>query len=49
MGICAQYVDGEVDYKKLRSAGVDFDTGSAVLQKHREVLAKWPDYVPRWY
>jgi hypothetical protein len=48
MGICAQYVDEVVDYKKLSSAEIDFDTGSEVLNKYRDVLAKWPEYVPRW-
>jgi len=43
------WVDGEVEHKKLSSDGVDFDTRSPVLEKYREELSKWPEYVPRWY
>jgi ectoine hydroxylase-related dioxygenase (phytanoyl-CoA dioxygenase family) len=49
LGFHADYVDGEVDYKKLRSSEVDFDSGSQVLAKYKNVLGRWPDYVPRWY
>ena len=45
----ADWVDGEVDHKKLSSAGVDFDTKSRVLERYREELASWPGYVPRYY
>ncbi len=45
----AEYVDGEVDYKKLKSAGVDFDSKSKVLEKYRGELSRWPTYTPRWY
>jgi ectoine hydroxylase-related dioxygenase (phytanoyl-CoA dioxygenase family) len=45
----AEYVDGEVDHKKLSSTGVDFDTKSPALLKFRDELSRWPDYVPRWY
>ena len=45
----AEYVEGEVDHKKLSSTGVDFDTKSPALNKWREELSRWPDYAPRWY
>jgi len=49
MQIAAEWVDGKVDYKKLNSSTVDFDTGSEALQKYRDELSRWPEYVPRWY
>lgn len=45
----AEWIDGEVDHKKISSVGVDFDTGSEVLEKYRFELSRWPDYAPRWY
>jgi ectoine hydroxylase-related dioxygenase (phytanoyl-CoA dioxygenase family) len=45
----AEYVEGEVDHKKLSSMGVDFDTKSPVLNKYRDELSRWPEYTPRWY
>lgn len=45
----AEYVDGEVDHKKLKSAGVDFGSKSLVLEKYRADLSRWPTYTPRWY
>lgn len=45
----AEYVNGQVDHKKLSSAGVDFDTKSEALHRFREELMRWPDYTPRWY
>ena len=47
--ISAEYVDGEVDHKKLSSLGVDFDTKSPALLKYKKELSSWPEYVPRWY
>ncbi|KEF57167.1 uncharacterized protein A1O9_07357 [Exophiala aquamarina CBS 119918] len=44
-----EYVNGEVDHKKLKSAGVDFGSKSKVLEKYREDLSRWPSYTPRWY
>ncbi|KAK5956058.1 hypothetical protein OHC33_002631 [Knufia fluminis] len=45
----AEWVEGEVDHKKLSSADVDFSSGSRALRKHEAELSRWPDYVPRWY
>jgi len=45
----AEYVDGEVDHKKLKGAGVDFGSNSKVLEKYNEELSRWPSYTPRWY
>ena len=45
----AEWVDGEVDHKKISSEGVDFDTKSGALERYREELAFWPSYVPRHY
>ncbi|KAK5094470.1 hypothetical protein LTR70_004094 [Exophiala xenobiotica] len=45
----AEWVEGEVDHKKLSSANVDFGSASRALTKHETELSKWPDYVPRWY
>ena len=45
----AEFVDGEVDYKKLNSEGVDFDTKSPALLKFTQELSRLPDYAPRWY
>lgn len=45
----AEYVDGEVDHKKLKSEGVDFGSKSLVLEKYRADLSRWPAYTPRWY
>ncbi|ETN46582.1 uncharacterized protein HMPREF1541_00767 [Cyphellophora europaea CBS 101466] len=45
----AEYVQGEVDHKTLRSEGVDFDTKSEALNRFRDELSRWPDYTPRWY
>ena len=38
----AEWVEGEVDHKKLSSNGVDFDTKSQVLEKYRQELARGP-------
>ncbi|OCT52245.1 phytanoyl-CoA dioxygenase family protein [Cladophialophora carrionii] len=45
----AEWIEGEVNHKKLRSAGVDFDTKSAVLERYKPELSVWPEYRPRWY
>ena len=45
----AEWIDGEVDHKKLSSADVDFGSASRALAKHESELSRWPDYVPRWY
>jgi ectoine hydroxylase-related dioxygenase (phytanoyl-CoA dioxygenase family) len=45
----AEYVEGQVDHKKLSSTGVDFDTKSEVLNRFRKELGTLPDYRPRWY
>ena len=34
-----EWVEGEVDHKKLSSNGVDFDTKSLVLEGYRQELA----------
>lgn len=44
----AEWVEGEVDHKKLSSAEVDFSSGGKVLQKYQADLSTWPSYVPRW-
>jgi Phytanoyl-CoA dioxygenase (PhyH) len=44
-----EWVDGEVDHKKLSSKNVDFGTGSSILKHYETELSRWPDYVPRWY
>lgn len=49
LAIDAEYVDGEVDHKKLSSSGVDFGSKSAVLERYRDELSRWPEYTPRWY
>ena len=49
MGFNAQWVEGDVDHRKLTSANVDFDSKSPVVEKFRQELSKWPDYWPRWY
>ncbi|KAJ9607603.1 hypothetical protein H2200_007681 [Cladophialophora chaetospira] len=45
----AEWIEGEVDYKKLSSGGVDFDSHSGVVDKFRGELSRWPEYWPRWY
>lgn len=45
----AEYIDEEVDHKKLSSTGVDFDTRSPSLLKYKKELSGWPEYAPRWY
>jgi ectoine hydroxylase-related dioxygenase (phytanoyl-CoA dioxygenase family) len=45
----AEWIEGEVDHKKLSSNGVDFDTKSQVLEKYRRELASLPEYMPRYY
>ncbi|KAL6251144.1 hypothetical protein RBB50_001352 [Rhinocladiella similis] len=45
----AEYVEGEVEYKKLSSSNVDFGSKSKILEKFESELSGWPDYVPRWY
>lgn len=45
----AEYVDGQVNYKKLSSDGVDFTSSSRVLKRFENDLCRWPDYAPRWY
>jgi len=49
LGYDAVYVDGVVDHKKLRSAGVDFGSKSKVMEKYEDELGRWPEYAPRWY
>lgn len=44
----AEWVDGEVDHKKLSSANVDFSSGSRALAKYEHDLSSFPEYVPRW-
>ena len=45
----AEWVEGEVDYKKLNSGGVNFDSKSEVVERFRGQLSKRPEYWPRWY
>ncbi|KAJ9652773.1 hypothetical protein H2198_008000 [Neophaeococcomyces mojaviensis] len=45
----AEWVEGEVDHRKLSSANVDFGSGSKAVGKHEAELSRWPEYVPRWY
>lgn len=45
----AEYVEGEVDHKKICSEGVDFDTKSEALNRYRSELMRWPEYAARWY
>lgn len=45
----AEWVDGEVDHKKLSSANVDFGTNSLALSRNQHVMSRWSEYVPRWY
>lgn len=45
----AEWVDGEVDHKKLSSADVDFGSDSLAMRKNQDAISMWPDYVPRWY
>ncbi|KIW67791.1 hypothetical protein PV04_07019 [Phialophora macrospora] len=45
----AEWIEGQVDYKKLSSGGVDFDSNSAVVERYRSELSTWPEYRPRWY
>lgn len=45
----AEYTDGEVDHKKLKSDGVDFGSKSPVLERYRAQLSTWPEYWPRVY
>lgn len=44
-----EWVDGEVDHKRLRSTDADFNSNSRVLRRYEPELSKWPIYVPRWY
>lgn len=44
----ADWVDGEVDHKKLSSADVDFGSGSRAVANHEYELSTFPPYVPRW-
>jgi hypothetical protein len=45
----AEWVEGEVDHKKLSSGGVDFDSGSEIVEMFRGELSLRPGYWPRWY
>ncbi|KIW12980.1 hypothetical protein PV08_08167 [Exophiala spinifera] len=45
----AEYVEGEVEYKKLSSSNVDFGSKSKILERYESELKVWPNYVPRWY
>jgi ectoine hydroxylase-related dioxygenase (phytanoyl-CoA dioxygenase family) len=45
----AEWVEEEVDHKKIRSTNVDFDTKSKVLEKYRKDLAHVPPYYPKAY
>ena len=45
----AEWIEGEVDHKKINSAGVDFDTGSERLKGFRGELGRRGEYWPRWY
>ncbi|RVX71700.1 hypothetical protein B0A52_03884 [Exophiala mesophila] len=49
LGFAADYVDGQVDHKKLSSDGVDFGSASHILKTHQAELSRWPVYTPRWY
>lgn len=49
LGFSAEYIEGEVDHKKISSSDVTFDTQSRVLERYKTELSRWPDYVPRWY
>jgi ectoine hydroxylase-related dioxygenase (phytanoyl-CoA dioxygenase family) len=42
-----EWVEEEVDHKKLRSTNVDFDTKSEALEKYRHELAHKPAYYPQ--
>ncbi|EXJ77545.1 hypothetical protein A1O3_09772 [Capronia epimyces CBS 606.96] len=48
LGFAADYVDGEVDHKKISSSNVDFNSASKVLGRYESELSRWPDYAPRW-
>ena len=45
----ADWVEEEIDHKKLGSLDSDFDTGSAVLERHRNELAHRPAYFQATY
>ena len=41
-----EWVDGEIDHKKVRSDQVDFDSKSEALERYREELVHRPAYQP---
>jgi hypothetical protein len=45
----AEWVEEEVDHKKIRSTNVDFDTKSIALEKYRDGLAHSRSYYPKVY
>ena len=45
----AEWVEGEVDHKKISSKAVDFGSGSQVLGRFRGELGVRLGYWPRWY
>lgn len=45
----AEWVDGQVDHKKLSSADVDFGSNSIAISKNQQALSSLPNYVSRWY
>ena len=49
LGFDAEWVEEEVDHKKIRSTNVDFDTKSPALAKYRDVFAHRPAYYPPAY
>jgi ectoine hydroxylase-related dioxygenase (phytanoyl-CoA dioxygenase family) len=49
MLFAAQWVDGEVDHKKVKSTDVSFDTGNKALLAMRDVVAHRPGWAPEYY
>lgn len=49
LGFAANYVEGEVDHRKLSSLDADFRSDSQALQEWAQALGSWPPYVPKWY
>ncbi len=45
----AEWVEEEVDHKKIRSTNVDFDTKSKALERYRHELAHSRPYYPKAY
>jgi len=49
LGFDAEWVEGEVDHKKVNSTFVDFGSGSGVLERWKGVLGHRAAYVPGIY